>query len=136
MREYLNKIKSFCASSHRVSDEDHLPYIVSRLGAENNLVMVSISTRFDHISVSEISSLLLTFEARLDSVVNSSFSTDGSGPSVNLTIRGNQSGFTGSNSSSGGRNNNNRGGRSSYNGGSQRGKGGGRSNGPQMSDLL
>lgn len=135
MREYLHKIKGCCdilnASGYRVTYEDHLLYIMSGLGAEYNPIMVSIITRFDPITVAEISSLFLTFEARLESIVNASFRIDGSAPSVNLITQGNKYGFNNTYYGRGGGSNNNRGGRTSFRGGFQKDRGGGRSNGPR-----
>lgn len=92
MRDYLNKIKSCCdilnASGHKISDEDQVLYILSGLGTEYNPVMVNVSSRFEPLAVADVSSLLLSFEARLENNnVVASFSNDGSNPTVNLTTQ-------------------------------------------------
>ncbi|KAL8480926.1 hypothetical protein ACS0TY_027444 [Phlomoides rotata] len=88
MREYLNKTNGCCdvlnASGHKITSEDHMLYIISGLGTEYNPFMVLISSKFDPILVSEISSLLLSFEVRLEGVISPSFSMDGSPTTVNL----------------------------------------------------
>lgn len=86
MREYFTKIKGCCdvlnVSGYKITGEDHLLYIMSGLGAEYNPVMVSISSKIDPISVSELSSLLLSFKARLEGMSFSTFSKEGSSPTV------------------------------------------------------
>lgn len=106
MREYLNQIKGCVdilnASGYKVKQEDHILYIMSCLGSEYNPVMVSVSSKMDPITSQELSSLLLSFEARLENNVSSKFSNEGSSPSANLTTQQPDINFRGRGSNTGG----------------------------------
>ncbi|KAK6122928.1 hypothetical protein DH2020_043328 [Rehmannia glutinosa] len=87
MREYLSKIKACCdnlaSAGHIVSEEDQILHILSGLGSEYDPVMVSITSKVDPFSVSDLQTILLSFESRLETSSGSIISNDGSQPSLN-----------------------------------------------------
>ena len=92
MREYLSKMKQcvdiLAAAGHKVSNEDHILYILSGLGSEYDPVIVPVTTRADPYSLSDLWSLLISFENRLE--ITSLVNTDGTQPTANLTYQRNQ----------------------------------------------
>ncbi|KAL3642739.1 hypothetical protein CASFOL_013554 [Castilleja foliolosa] len=134
MREYLNKVKSCCdllsAAGEKVSESDHLLYILGGLGTEYNPVLVSLTSRSasQPVSLTEAHAILLSLENRLETIENPFGNVDDSNFSANLSTgnRGGRNGFSQSNrgrNNSSYNNNNNRG-RGGYNGGNFRGRGG------------
>lgn len=88
MRDYLDKDKMCCdllgSAGCRVLDEDQILHILAGLGKEYDPVVVTITSKADSWSVQDMSTLLLSFESRLESTNNSSINLDGSQPSTNI----------------------------------------------------
>lgn len=93
MREYLSKMKAcidiLFSAGHRLSVEDQILHILAGLGSEYDPVVVSVTTRSEPFTLNDVSSLLLSFEARLDRGTNNS-TNDSNLPSINLTQFNNQ----------------------------------------------
>ncbi|KAK6141727.1 hypothetical protein DH2020_024529 [Rehmannia glutinosa] len=91
MREYLNKVKSCCdmlsAVGKQVEEWDQVCHILSGLGSEYDPVMVSITSRVVPCSLSEVHSILLSFENRLEQTDIASHNGDGAQISANLTTQ-------------------------------------------------
>lgn len=85
MKDFLSKMKHnidlLAASGHPVSDEDQILCVLEGVGAEYNSVVVHVTSRVDFISLSEVSSLLLAHEGRIEVLtpINGSIS-----PSVHM----------------------------------------------------
>ncbi|XP_042031082.1 uncharacterized protein LOC121777788 [Salvia splendens] len=89
--EYLGKIKRCCdllaAIGCKISEDDQILYALNGLGPQYDPVMVAISARVDGWTMQEVSSLLMSFETRLEGSKSSSshINVDGSISSLNLT---------------------------------------------------
>lgn len=68
--QYLAQIKhiadKFSAIGEPLSYRDHLAYILEGLGTEYNLFVTSIQNRSDQLSLADVRSLLLGYDARLE----------------------------------------------------------------------
>ncbi|KAK6131035.1 hypothetical protein DH2020_035223 [Rehmannia glutinosa] len=129
MREFLSKIKgcvdALKATGEKISQEEHLMYIMSGLGSDYNSVMVSVTSKTEPISIAEVTSLLLTFEARLERIEAGHFGVEGSHHTVNIATQNSNFNRSPSNQFQRGRGSpytGNRG-RASFRGGSFRGRG-------------
>ncbi|TXG52621.1 hypothetical protein EZV62_021790 [Acer yangbiense] len=91
MREYLSKMKSLsdalASVGHSLSQEDQVSNITNGLGAEYESVIVSVTSRVEPFTVSEVTALLLAHEKRIESY---SLNPDGSTPSANLAFNNGQ----------------------------------------------
>ncbi|KAH6816202.1 hypothetical protein C2S51_021022 [Perilla frutescens var. frutescens] len=70
-------------ASYRISNDDQILHILSGLGSDYDAVMVTITSQSDSWRLQDVYSLLLGFEARLESLRFSSINTEGSQPSAN-----------------------------------------------------
>ncbi|KAK6141525.1 hypothetical protein DH2020_024735 [Rehmannia glutinosa] len=106
MRDYLNKIKNCCdllgSAGEKVSERDHLLYILSGLGQEYNPVLVSLTTRKPPCTLMDAYSILMSFENRLEVSENFSNGAKNGSFSVNLITQG-QGNRRNNNNSQGGR---------------------------------
>jgi hypothetical protein len=88
--EYIGKMRSLgeemVAAGRPLEDEELVEYILTGLDEEYDLVVSSVISRFDSISVSELNSQLLAFETRLD--LHNKSSNGMSGSSANAANRG------------------------------------------------
>ncbi|KAK6164426.1 hypothetical protein DH2020_001290 [Rehmannia glutinosa] len=131
MRDFLNKVKSCCdllaAAGHKIEEPEQIMYILSGLGSEYNSVLVTLTSRLAHFTLSDAHSMLLSFENRLENTESSLGNFDGTQFSVNIAThqQNRRGGFT----FQGGRGRtpnqyfNGRGGRTNHRG-SYRGRGG------------
>ncbi|TXG59593.1 hypothetical protein EZV62_014166 [Acer yangbiense] len=91
MREYLSKMKSLsdtlASVGHSLSQEDQVSNITNGLGAEYESVIVSVTSRVEPFTVSEVTALLLAHEKRIESYY---LNPDGSTPSANLAFHNGQ----------------------------------------------
>ena len=91
MREYLSKMKSLsdalASVGHSLSQKDQVSNITNGLGAEYESVIVSVTSRVEPFTVSEVTTLLLAHEKRIESY---SLNPDGSTPSANLAFNNGQ----------------------------------------------
>ncbi|KAK6131759.1 hypothetical protein DH2020_034493 [Rehmannia glutinosa] len=87
MREYLNKIKHcfdlLAAAGKKLSEEDQIMHVLTGLGSDYNALMVSVTSRFEPLSMVELQALLMSYEARLESIAAPLINTEGSIPSIN-----------------------------------------------------
>lgn len=88
MREYLNKVKACCdtlaAAGQKLSEEDQILHILAGLGSEYDAVMVSITSKTEPFSLKDVSSLLLSYESRLETT--NQVSVEASLPSANIAV--------------------------------------------------
>ncbi|KAL5569233.1 hypothetical protein UlMin_025808 [Ulmus minor] len=70
MMEYTMKLKSFsdslAAIGEPVSEQDQIMNLLGGLGADYNVVVISINVRDDKISIDTVHNMLLSFENRLE----------------------------------------------------------------------
>lgn len=88
MRDYLSKIKNCVdflnAAGCKVTEEDHILYILTGLGPDYNPLVVTISSKTEAWTVQDTCALLHSFETRLESTMSGAGSLEGSQPSLNL----------------------------------------------------
>lgn len=88
MTEYLSKMKSCCdllrAAGCKIEEEDQILHILSGLGREYDPVMVTITSKVEASTVQEVTALLLSFEARLETAKHSPLNLEGSQPTANI----------------------------------------------------
>lgn len=70
MIDYLGKMKTYCdllaAVGCKISEDNQILHVLNGLNAEYDLVIVAISARVDGWAMQNVSSLLLSFESRLE----------------------------------------------------------------------
>ena len=88
MIDYLGKIKTYCdllaAVGCKISEDDQILHVLNGLSAEYDPVIVAITARVDGWVMQEVSSLLLSFESRLEVSKPSKVNMDGSAPSLHI----------------------------------------------------
>ena len=71
MREILTRMKSYAdvlaSAGHKLSEDEHILYILSGLGHEYDPVVVPITSKSEPFLLKDVAALLLSFETRLDS---------------------------------------------------------------------
>ncbi|KAK6143064.1 hypothetical protein DH2020_023412 [Rehmannia glutinosa] len=93
MREYISKLKicfdALAASGQRLTEREQIMHMIGGLGPEYNVVMVSVTSRIEPWTVIDIQALLLSYEARLDSMngLGITMNSDGSQPSLNTVTQ-------------------------------------------------
>lgn len=89
MREYLNKVKACCdtlaAAGQKLSEEDQILHVLAGLGSEYDAVMVSITSKTEPFNLKDVTSLLLSYESRLEA--STQINTEGSQPSANVNVQ-------------------------------------------------
>ena len=67
MIQYLTKVKSCCdilaIAGHRVTEEDQILYVLTSLGNEYDLAVVTITSTY---TLRDVGAILLSFETRLE----------------------------------------------------------------------
>lgn len=86
MKDYLAQVKHLVscltAVGHKISDQDHVIYLLSGLGSEYESIVSVISSKTKPKPLQEVYSLLLSSEVRIEKNNSTSSSTL---PSINLT---------------------------------------------------
>jgi hypothetical protein len=91
--EYIGKMRTLedemAVAGKPIQDDELLTYIVTGLDMEYNLVVTSLLSRKDAVTISEAYSQLLAFETRMENLGNG----NQSGSSANTANRGGHGGF-------------------------------------------
>lgn len=90
MREYLNKVKSYCdvlaSFEQKISEEDQILLILFGLRNEYDRVMASITSRAESCSLKEVHAMFLSFKSRLESFSPTVVNTNSSTPAANNAV--------------------------------------------------
>lgn len=91
MREYLNKVKTYCDIlafvGQKLTEEEQVLHVLSGLGSEYDLVMVTITSKIEPFSLKDTQALFLRYESRLEGFSSTSVNSKGSALSANVATQ-------------------------------------------------